>query len=149
VKLADRERLPAPPEEVWRLLNDPARLAKCLPGCEELVPAGPDRYTAKIRLALAAISGNFTGSVELMEKEPPHALRMRLEGKGIPGFVRAEGQIELADANGETEIRYDGEAQIGGMIAAVGQRMLETATRKLIRQFFENAAALLRSGRSL
>ncbi len=145
MKLAGREHLPAPPEKVWQLLTDPAQLAKCLPGCDGLVPAGPDRYTAKIRLALAAISGNFTGSVELTEKKPPRSLRLRLEGKGVPGFVRAEGRIELASANDETEIRYDGEAQIGGMIAAVGQRMIESAARKLIRQFFANAAALLRA----
>jgi uncharacterized protein len=145
LKLAGRERLPASPEQVWRLLNDPALLAKCLPGCEELVPDGPDRYRAKIHLALAAISGKFSGSVELAEKAPPHSLRLRLEGRGVPGFVKGEGRLELAGEKGQTEVRYDGEVQVGGMIAAVGQRMMETVARKLIAQFFASAAALLRA----
>ncbi len=147
MKLAGRERLPASPEEVWRLLNDPARLAQCLPGCEELVPAGPDRYRAKIHLVLAAISGNFSGSLELAEKAPAKSLRLRIEGRGAQGFVRGDGRIELAGEKGGTEVRYDGEAQVGGMIAAVGQRLIETAARTLIRQFFASAAAQLESGR--
>jgi uncharacterized protein len=143
VKLEGRARLPAPREQVWRLLNDPELLAQCLPGCQGLEPAGPDRYHAKIRVALAAISGNFSGSLELAEKKPPASLRLRLEGKGLPGFVKGEGRIELGEEKGSTEIRYAGEVQVGGMIAAVGERLMETTARKLIQQFFSTAAKLL------
>ena len=143
MKVSGSYLFPAPPEQVWALLNDPKRLAKCLPGCERLEPDGPDRYKAIIKFALAAISGQYSGSVELSEKKPPRSLRLRLEGKGTPGFVTGEGQLELAEKHGQTELRYTGEAQVGGMIAGIGQRMIEGAARKLIQQFFESAAAQL------
>lgn len=136
--------LPGKPEQVWTLLTDPSSLAKCLPGCEKLEPDGPDRYKAAIKFALAAISGKYTGSVEFADKNPPHSLHLRIEGKGIPGFVRGDGQIELEDKKGKTGVRYQGQAQIGGMIASVGQRMLDVATRKVIQQFFENATEQLK-----
>lgn len=143
MKVSGSYPLPGTPEQVWALLNDPERLAKCLPGCERLEPDGPDRYKAVVKFALAAISGQYSGSLELADKKPPQSLRLRLEGKGVPGFVKGEGQVELSEKGGQTEVRYSGEAQIGGMIAAVGQRMLDAAARKIVQQFFECGAAQL------
>lgn len=143
MKVAGSYVLPGTPEQVWALLNDPARLAKCLPGCQRLEPDGPDRYKAAVNFALAAISGKYAGSLEITEKKPPRSLRLRLDGKGVPGFMKGEGQLELVDQHGQTELRYAGEAQVGGMIAAVGQRMIDVAARKMIQQFFESAAAQL------
>ncbi len=144
MKLAGTFLLPAAPGDVWALLNDPQRLAKCLPGCERLDPDGPDRYKAAVKFALAAISGKYAGGLEFSDKKPPHSLRLKIEGKGIPGFVKGEGRVELVEKDGQTEVRYSGEAQIGGMIAAVGQRMLDAAARKVVAQFFESVAASLR-----
>ena len=144
MKIEGRRLLPGTPEQVWALLTDPTRLAKCLPGCEKLEPDGPDRYKASINFALAAISGKYSGSLELAEKKPPRSLRMRLDGKGIPGFVRGEGLVELTPKKDQTELSYAGEAQIGGMVAAVGQRLLDLAARKLIQQFFESVVDELR-----
>ena len=144
MKVAGSYLLPGTPEQVWDLLTDPERLAKCLPGCERLEPDGPDRYKAAIKFALAAISGKYAGTLQFTEKKPPRSLRLRLEGKGVPGFLNGEGQLELVQKHGQTEVRYAGEAQIGGMIAAVGQRMLDVAARKIIQQFFEAAAAQLK-----
>ena len=137
--------LPGTPEQVWAFLNDPLRLAKCLPGCERLEPDGPDRFKAAVKFALAAISGQYAGSLELAEKKRPRSLRMKIEGKGVPGFMKGEGDLELIDKRGQTELHYRGEAQIGGMIAAVGQRMIDAAARRIIQQFFECAAAELKS----
>jgi len=152
VKVSGSVLLPGTPQQVWDLLNDPQRLAKCLPGCEALEPDGPDRYKAAIQFALAAISGKFAGSVELSQKKPPRSMRMRVEGKGIPGFMKGEGELQLlavsaanlADKQGQTELRYSGDAQVGGMIAAVGQRMIDVAARKMIQQFFDNAREQLK-----
>ncbi len=143
MKLSGSYLLPATPEQVWALLNDPGRLARCLPGCERLEPDGPDRYKAVVKFALAAISGKYAGSLEISEKKPPRSMHLRLEGKGVPGFVKGEGQLELAEEHGQTELRYAGEAQVGGMIASVGQRLIEGAARKLVQQFFESVAAQL------
>jgi carbon monoxide dehydrogenase subunit G len=144
MKLAGQYILPAPPAKVWELLTDPIRLAKLLPGCERLDPDGPDRYKAAVKFGLAAISGKYTGAIEFAEKKPPKSMRMKLSGKGIPGFVDGTGHIELAEKDGHTELRYTGEAQVGGMIASVGQRMIEGAARKIVDQFFAAAAEELK-----
>ena len=145
MKVQGNVLLPAGREQVWDLLTDPEKLAKLLPGCEKLEPAGPDRYKVAIKFALAAISGSYSGSVELSEKKQPESLRMVLEGKGTPGFMRGEGRIRLAEKKGQTELHYEGEAHVGGMIAAVGQRMIDVAARRIIQQFFDSASAQLRT----
>jgi uncharacterized protein len=144
MKLAGQYILPAPPAKVWALLTDPNRLAKLLPGCERLDPDGPDRFKAAVKLGIAAISGKYAGTIEFAEKKPPNSMRMKLSGKGIPGFVDGVGHIELAEKGGQTELRYTGEAQVGGMIASVGQRMIEGAARKIVDQFFAAASEELK-----
>jgi carbon monoxide dehydrogenase subunit G len=144
MKLAGQYILPAPPAKVWALLTDPNRLAKLLPGCERLDPDGPDRFKAAVKFGIAAISGKYAGTIEFAEKKPPNSMRMKLSGKGIPGFVDGVGHIELAEKGGQTELRYTGEAQVGGMIASVGQRMIEGAARKIVDQFFAAASEELK-----
>ena len=145
MKVSGSHTLPGTRQQVWELLNDPVRLARSLPGCEKLEPVGPDRYKVAIKFALAAFSGAYSGAVELSEKKPPRSMHMSVEGKGAPGFMKGEGTLELAEKHGETEVKYEGEAQVGGVIAAVGQRMIEAAARKIIQQFFESAAAQLKA----
>jgi carbon monoxide dehydrogenase subunit G len=144
MKLAGQYILPAPPAEVWALLTDPNRLAKLLPGCERLDPDGPDRFKAAVKFGIAAISGKYAGTLEFSEKKPAKSMRMKLSGRGIPGFVEGTGHVELSDKGGQTELRYTGEAQVGGMIAAVGQRMMEGAARKIVDEFFAAAAEELK-----
>lgn len=149
MKLAGNYALPAPPEQVWALLTDPQRLSKLLPGCERLDPDGPDRYKAVVKFGLAAISGKYAGTLEFSDKTPHSSLRMKISGKGLPGFVDGSGRIELAGKNGGTEVKYDGEAQVGGMIASVGQRMIEAAAKKIVDQFFAGAAEELKKNPSI
>jgi carbon monoxide dehydrogenase subunit G len=143
MKLSGSVILAAPPEKVWAAINDPIILAKCLPGCERLDPDGPDRFRAAVSFGLAAISGKYAGSLELAEKKPPQSMLLKMEGKGIPGFVKGEGRVELRAKGKETELHYEGEAQVGGMIAAVGQRMIEAASKKIVAQFFEKFSAVI------
>lgn len=144
MKLSGSARLPGSQQQVWELFNDPARLAKCLPGCEKLEPIGPDKYKVAIKFALAAFSGSYSGSVELSEQQPPESMRMRVDGKGTPGFMKGDGRLTLAESAEGTTVRYEGEAQVGGLIAAVGQRMIEAAAKKIVQQFFESAEKQLR-----
>jgi carbon monoxide dehydrogenase subunit G len=147
MKLSGEYTLPAPPEKVWALLTDPQRLAKLLPGCERLEPDGPDRFKAAIKFGLAAISGKYTGTVEFLEKKPHTSMLMKIAGKGLPGFVDGSGRIEMAGLkNGQTDLRYTGDAQVGGMIASVGQRMIEGAAKKIVDQFFAGVAEELKKG---
>ncbi|HVB07680.1 MAG TPA: carbon monoxide dehydrogenase subunit G [Candidatus Acidoferrales bacterium] len=144
MKVQGTASLPARRDEVWELLTDPQRLAKCLPGAERLEPDGPDRYKVAMKFGIAAFSGKFQGSVELAEKKPPESLKMRVEGRGVPGFMKGEGTISLREKSGVTEVKYEGEAQVGGVIASVGQRMIEAASKKIMQQFFAAAAAELK-----
>jgi uncharacterized protein len=149
LKLAGTVAMPAPPGEVWSLLTDPARLSRLLPGCERLDPDGPDRYKAAVKFGIAAISGKYAGTLEFAEKKPPHSLVLKMDGKGLPGFVKGEGRIQLvAKGTSDTELTYTGEAQVGGVIASVGQRMLDAAARKIVQQFFDSAKAELASTKS-
>ena len=94
MKLAGQYTLPAPPEKVLgRSLTDPVRLAKLLPGCERLDPDGPDRFKAAVKFGIAAISGKYAGTLEFAEKNPPNSMRMKLSGKGLPGFVDGTGHV--------------------------------------------------------
>jgi uncharacterized protein len=149
LKLAGTVAMPAAPDEVWSLLTDPSRLSRLLPGCERLDPDGPDRYKAAVKFGIAAISGKYAGTLEFAEKKPPHSLVLKMDGKGLPGFVKGEGRIQLvAKGTSDTELTYAGEAQVGGVIASVGQRMLDAAARKIVQQFFESAKAELASAKS-
>lgn len=145
MKFQGKNLLPGSREQVWELLTDPERLVKLLPGAEELVADGPGRYKVSVKFGVAAITGNYAGAVEMLDEKPPASLRMRVEGKGLPGFMKGEGKLELRAKGKQTEVSYDGEAQVGGVIASVGQRMIEGAAKKIIQQFFESAAAALKS----
>lgn len=145
MKLQGSHVLPGPREQIWELLTDPTRLAKLLPGCERLEPDGPDRYKVSVKFGVAAITGKYAGSVELYEKRSPASLGIRVEGKGAPGFMKGEGKLELVEKGGQTEVHYTGEAHVGGVIASVGQRMIEAAAQRIIKQFFETAAGELKA----
>jgi carbon monoxide dehydrogenase subunit G len=148
VKFEGTASLPAPPAEVFSLLTDASRLARLLPGCERLEPDGPDRYKAAVKFGIAAISGKYAGTLEFAEKKPPHSLTLKMDGKGLPGFVKGEGRIELTAKGSDTELTYSGEAQVGGLIASVGQRMIDVAARKIVQQFFDAVKAELASTKS-
>ena len=138
-------RISAPRQAVWAALMDPEVLKKCLPGCEKLDPVGPDAYRAQMKVGIAAIKGSYQGSVSIHEKVAPEKFRMVVEGKGAPGFLRGEGSFELAEEGSETVLRYQGTAQVGGMIAAVGQRLVQGAARMVVRKFFEALSSHLAS----
>lgn len=136
--------LQAPRDRVWQTLLDPGQLAKAIPGCEKLEAAGPDEYTATLKVGVAAVKGTFQGKVRLADKEPPVRYRMAVEGSGPPGFVRGEASMELSEIEGGTRITYAADVQIGGLLAGIGQRMLGGAAKMLLDQFFSNLAEQLR-----
>lgn len=106
-----------------------------------------------MKLGIAAFSGTFQGAVQLSGEQPPESFKMSVEGRGAPGFMKGEGTLTLREKAGQalgqpsvqTEVQYAGEAQVGGVIASVGSRMIEVAAKKIVRQFFEAAAAELRA----
>lgn len=126
----------APPTTVWNLLVDPKVIASCLPGCDRLDPIGEDRYKAELTLAVAAISGQYTGTVAMLDKQPPHSYRLVVEGTGKPGFVKGEGTIELREEGQTTIVMVKGQGQVGGLMARVGQRLLGAVSKMMMDRFF-------------
>ncbi|MBI3457392.1 MAG: carbon monoxide dehydrogenase subunit G [Candidatus Rokubacteria bacterium] len=126
----------APRDRVWAAFTDPAVLARATPGCERLDPVGPDEFEATLSVGVAAVKGIYEGKLAITDKNPPEGYTLRVEGSGRPGFVKGEGRLTLAEQDGGTLVSIRAEAQVGGLIAAVGQRLLGAATRMLIEQFF-------------
>lgn len=151
MKVEGAALLPAPRETVWKSLTDPAFLAKCLPGTPELKPDGTGRYKASLKMGIAAFSGKFDGTVQIADEHPPESFKLVIEGWGAPGFMKGEGTILLREDNrqapNQTELRYTGDMQAGGVMASVGSRMIEAAGKKMIQQFFDAAAEQLRASR--
>jgi carbon monoxide dehydrogenase subunit G len=126
----------APAEAVWALLMDTDRVAACLPGCKGLHPIGDDRYEAELAVAVAAISGNFKGTIALQDKDPPRSYRLVVEGTGRPGFVKGNAHLTLVPDTGRTTVQIEADAEVGGMIARVGQRLLEGVARMTMDRFY-------------
>mgnify|MGYP000729721913 CR=1 FL=1 len=133
--------IPGDPAAVYAMLLDPAILADCIPGCQQLIATGDGAYDMKMKLVLAAVSGEFAGKVALLDQNPPEGYRMRVEGTGKLGFMKGEGVLRLSEAEGGSSIAYEGDVQIGGTFAAVGQRLLDTTARMMIRKFFDKLAS--------
>ena len=126
----------APRDRVWAAFNDPAVLARATPGCERLDPTGPDEFDATLAVGIASVKGVYQGKLAILDRKPAEGYTLRVEGSGRPGFVKGEGRLTLADEGGGTRVTIRGEAQVGGVIAAVGQRLLGAASRMLMEQFF-------------
>jgi uncharacterized protein len=126
----------ASPDEVWKVLTDPVVIAGCLPGCDKLEPIGEDTYSAAMTLAVAAVTGNYTGTVSMLDKKPPHSYRLVVEGSGKPGFVNGEATIELIAEGSGTMVRVVGQGSVGGVIARVGQRLLGSVSKMMMDRFF-------------
>jgi hypothetical protein len=135
----------APPDVVWKLLVDPAVVGACLPGCDGLEPVGDDRYRATLTLAVAAISGRYTGTVAMLDKNPPHSYRLVVEGKGKPGFVNGEATVELVPDGNATTVRVTGRGDVGGLIARVGQRLLGSVSKMMMDRFFDSLQKSVRT----
>jgi uncharacterized protein len=138
MKISGTAALKANPQQVWDAFHDPEVLARCLPGCESLTEVGPDEYAMTVTAGVAAVKGTYQGKVSLRDPQHPERFTMKAQGAGGPGTVDADVVVHLApSAEGGTDLSYDADAAVGGMIGGVGQRMLAGVTRKLAGQFFE------------
>lgn len=137
MKISGNAVLNAPVNQVWAAFNDPAVLARTIPGCQELRQVGPDSYGMTVTAGVASIKGTYEGNVAITEQNPPGSFVLKAAGAGAPGTVGADVKIVLLDsATGGTELSYDASAVVGGVIGGVGQRMLTGVARKMAGQFF-------------
>ena len=113
-----------------------------MPGCESLEKIGPDEYRMKMKVLLAALSGAFEGKVRITDQAPPSSFRLIVEGSSRIGFLKGDGLLKLAPNDGATEVSYEGDAQVGGTMAAVGQRLIDGTAKMMIKKFFDKLASL-------
>jgi len=135
MKIAGEHHLAFARRDVWAALMDPAVLAGTLPGCEALERVGEDTLAGRLRVDVGPVRGDFRGRLTLGDLAPPESYRLKLDGRGPSGFLSGEGTVRLeATAAGGTTLRYDLDAQVGGRIAGLGQRLLESSGKAVALQ---------------
>jgi uncharacterized protein len=119
------------------MMQDPEVLARAMPGCQALEKTGENEYRIKMLMVLASLSGAFEGKVRITDQEPPSSFRLVVEGSGRIGFLKGDGVLKLRAVDGGTEVSYEGDAQVGGTIAAIGQRLIDGTAKMMTKKFFE------------
>lgn len=131
-------QVPGTAGQVFDLLLDPEVLASCIPGCQELVNVGEGLYTMKMKVAIAAITGDFSGNVKISDTVRPETFQMSVDGSGRIGHLKGSGRVRVAEEDSATTVSWEGDVQVGGPMAAVGQRLMDTTSKMIIRNFFNN-----------
>ncbi len=141
MNLKGEHQIPADRRSVWNALNDPKILKACLPGCEQLDKISDTEMTATITTKIGPVKATFKGSVKLSELNPPISYTLNGEGQGgAAGFASGTAKISLSEESGNTNntiLAYDVEAKVGGKLAQIGSRLIDSVSKKLAKQFFE------------
>jgi carbon monoxide dehydrogenase subunit G len=135
-------QLPVPPQAVWEKLNDPATLKACIPGCEQLDKTSDTEFQAVATTKIGPVKAKFKGKVTLSDLDPPNSYKISGQGDGgVAGFAKGGATVKLAPKDGGTLLTYTVDAQIGGKLAQLGQRLINGAAKKVADDFFGNFAA--------
>jgi len=127
----------APRKIVWETLMDPDALSKAIPGGDKLEKVGDNQYEAALNIKVGPVQGKFDGDIELLDINEPDSYKMKVSGKGPAGFLNGEGNVTLSDGGNDTIMSYSGDAQVGGKIAGVGQRLIDSSAKSITRQGLE------------
>jgi carbon monoxide dehydrogenase subunit G len=139
--------LPLSREKVYAALNDPEMLKKCIPGCEELEKTSDNEFAAVVKMSIGPVSARFKGKVRLEDLDPPNGYRIAGEGEGgVAGFAKGGASVQLTEVPEGTKLAYKAEANVGGKIAQLGQRLLAGTAKKIADKFFTNFTAALSRG---
>ena len=136
MKLTGSYQINAPRETVWGAITEPESLKCCIPGCQRLDDVGGGNYEAYISASLGPVRGNFSAKVSIRDWNPFESYRMVVSASGTPGFINGEAFVTLSEETGMTTISVDGDGQAGGLLARVGQRMMESVARNMMDRFF-------------
>jgi hypothetical protein len=127
-----------PRQAVWEMFRDPNVLASALPGTQKFNQINPNEYEVGMNVRIGPVAGVFTGKLVVSNEVPPESCTLTADGRGAPGFAKGVGNVNFIDqGDGTTLLKYDGEMTIGGTLASVGQRMLDSVSKSMIRQGFE------------
>ncbi|MCA1438848.1 carbon monoxide dehydrogenase subunit G [Ensifer sp. IC4062] len=137
MEMTGEERIAARRDAVWQGLNDPEILKRCIPGCQSLEMISPTELTAVVKVKIGPVSATFNGSVVLSNLNPPQSYTISGEGKGgIAGFAKGGADVAIVEEGDETVLRYNVKAEVGGKIAQLGSRLIDSTAKKLAQQFF-------------
>ena len=141
MQMNDSQRIHASREKVWAALNDPQVLKQCIPGCQNLEMASPTEMTATVVFRVGPVKATFGGKVTLSDLDPPNGYKISGQGDGgVAGFAKGGATVKLTPKDGGTLLSYNVDAQIGGKLAQLGQRLVNGAAKKVADDFFENFA---------
>ncbi len=147
MEMNGEERIAASRETVWAALNDPEILKQCIPGCQSLEMTGDNEMSASVKLRIGPVSATFKGSVVLENINPPEGYTITGEGKGgIAGFAKGGADVSLREDGAETVLVYDVKAQVGGKLAQLGSRLIDSTSKKLAGQFFTKFGEVVGGG---
>lgn len=122
-------------EDVWNAFMDPDFVAQVIPGCDSLQPTeNPDEYTANLKIRIGPIQGRFKANLVQSDRQPQESFRMTVQAKGPVGFIKGGGKVSLEALGDHTTMHYAGDVNVGGRIAGVGQRLIETTTKSMINK---------------
>ena len=147
MKMNGEIRVPTDRETVWRALNDPEVLKECLPGCQEIEKTSDTEMTATLVIKVGPVKATFAGGVTLSDLDPPNGYTISGQGQGgAAGFASGEAKVRLVADGGETVVHYDVDAKVGGKLAQIGSRLIDSTAKKLSKQFFDSLAEKLGGG---
>lgn len=145
MKLAGAYKFDAPRDQVWEALFDPEILASVMPGCEKLELVGEQEYEGVLKIKVGPVQGKFDGKIKLYDIEEPDSYKMDIDGRGAPGFVKADAVVRLTEEDGGTVLHYDSDAKVGGRVATVGQRLLDSSAKAITKQSLEGLSQVIES----
>lgn len=135
MKIAGEYTFDGPREAVWEIMREPEVLASALPGTQSLDQVSENEYQGEMQVRIGPVAGLFSGNVAISDEVPPESLTMSVEGRGKPGFVKGTGAVQLiAQESDKTLMQYEGDLQVGGRLASVGQRMMDSVSKSLLKQ---------------
>jgi uncharacterized protein len=145
VQMNDSQRIPASQQKVWAALNDPEILKQCIPGCQSLEMSSPTEMTATVIFRVGPVKATFGGKVTLSDLDPPNSYRISGEGSGgVAGFAKGGATVRLESESPElTILHYEVDAQIGGKLAQLGARLIDSTAKKLAGEFFTAFGAVV------
>lgn len=146
LELTGEYELPQDRQTVWAALNDPEMLKKCIPGCESLEKLSDTEFQAVVKLSVGPVSARFKGKVTLQDLDPPNGYKIVGEGEGgVAGFAKGQAAVALAEIENGTKLTYTAEAQTGGKLAQLGQRLIAGSAKKTADRFFANFVEALQA----
>ena len=136
MKIDGTHKIDAPREQIFDLLTNPLLLQKCIPGCEKMEKIADNQYAARLSVGVGPIKGTFNATVNLTDLRRPEHYALTMDGKGQPGFVKGSGSLDFVDESGAITVQFSGDISVRGLIASVGQRMIQSVGKMMAERFF-------------